>query len=132
MTMSTSDESAQVIRDFAERVGEGDLEGALSLYEPTGVFVPGPGESPVAGSDAIREALAPLVATRPRMNGQIEKVVEAGDTALIVNRWRLSGVQPDGEALELAGLSADVLRRGADGAWRILIDDPWGGQQPPG
>lgn len=33
---------------------------------------------------------------------------------------------PDGSVLELSGRSADVLHRDAGGAWRILIDNPWG------
>lgn len=122
------DQPSDVIRDFAQRVGEGDLEGALSLYEPGAVFLPSPGEPLAMGSTQIRAALAPLVAMRPRLIAEIEKIVEADDTALVVNRWSLSGARPDGEVVEQKGLSADVLRRGEDGTWRILIDDPWGGE----
>jgi ketosteroid isomerase-like protein len=62
----------------------------------------------------------------PRMAGSIEKVLEAGDTALVANRWRLTGTAADGSPIEMAGTSADVLRRRTDGSWGILIDDPWG------
>ncbi|HVE68215.1 MAG TPA: DUF4440 domain-containing protein [Solirubrobacteraceae bacterium] len=55
------------------------------------------------------------------------KVVESGDTALVLNRWTLRGTAPDGTPVEMGGLSADVLRRAGDGAWRVAIDDPWGG-----
>jgi ketosteroid isomerase-like protein len=61
------------------------------------------------------------MAARPRLTGEILKVHEAGDTALVVNRWTL-------EPLGLSGTSADVLRRRPDGEWAILVDDPWGGQ----
>ena len=60
------------------------------------------------------------------MEGTVEKVLEAGDTALVANRWRLTGTTPTGEPVEMAGTSADVLRRRDDGSWGILIDDPWG------
>jgi len=123
---------SDVIRDFADRVGEGDLDGALSLYEAGAVFLPSPVEPPITGYAGIRAALAPLVTMRPRMTGEIEKIVEADDTALVVNRWSLSGSQPGGAVIEMNGLSADVLRRGEDGAWRILIDDPWGGEAGSG
>ena len=63
------------------------------------------------------------------MTGEIQGVLLAGETALVANRWSLTGTQPDGSAIELAGVSADVLRRRDDGCWGIVIDDPWGGGQ---
>jgi len=97
----------------------------LELYEPDATFAPQPGEA-VSGRDAIREALAGFLAVKPRMHGKIEKVLEAGDTALVANRWSLSGSAPDGTPIRMGATSADVLRRRADGSWGIVIDDPWG------
>jgi uncharacterized protein (TIGR02246 family) len=114
-----------VIEQFAELLAEGDLEGMLNLYEPDAAFAPQPGES-VTGRDEIRAALESFLAVTPRMNGTIEKVLQAGDTALVANRWRLTGTSPDGSPVEMAGTSADVLRRRPDGSWGIVIDDPWG------
>jgi ketosteroid isomerase-like protein len=80
----------------------------------------------VTGRDAIRSALTGFLAVQPRMTGSIEKVLRAGDTALVANRWTLSGTAPDGSPVEMGATSADVLRRRADGSWGIMIDDPWG------
>ena len=55
-----------------------------------------------------------------------DRVRAAGDTALVSNRWRLTGATPDGTPVEMAGTSADVLRKRPDGTWGIVIDDPWG------
>ena len=60
------------------------------------------------------------------MSGDIKKVLFAGDTALVANRWSLEGTGIDGEPLRMGGTSADVVRRQPDGSWRIAIDDPWG------
>lgn len=79
------------------------------------------------GHAAVRRALERFVALAPNMTGDIQKVIEAGDTALVINRWQLDGTAPDGNPVRLAGLSADVMRRQPDGSWRVLIDDPWGG-----
>jgi len=125
--MTTPHTPAETIEAFASHLNDGDLEAALSHYEPGAVFHPAPEGPAVAGREAIREALIGFVALKTVMEGEIAKVSEAGDTALVINRWRLRGTQPDGAPVELAGTSADVLHRGADGAWRILIDDPWGG-----
>jgi ketosteroid isomerase-like protein len=93
---------------------------------PTPPSPPRPGES-VSGRDAIRAALEPTLALDPRMSGTVEKVIVAGDTALVAYCWKLSGAGPDGHPVEMAGLSADVLRRRPDGSWGVSIDDPWGG-----
>jgi uncharacterized protein (TIGR02246 family) len=113
------------IERFSELLAMGDLETMLELYEPDAAFAPQPGET-VTGHEEIRAALESFLAVRPRMEGRIEKVLQAGDTALVANRWRLSGTAPDGSPVEMAATSADVLRRRTDGSWGIVIDDPWG------
>jgi uncharacterized protein (TIGR02246 family) len=114
-----------VIERFSELLAEGDLEAMMELYEPDAAFAPQPGET-VTGHQEIRAALEGFLAVKPRMEGTIEKVLEAGDTALVTNRWELSGTAPDGSPVRMAATSADVLRRRPDGSWGIVIDDPWG------
>ena len=114
-----------VIERFSRLLLEGDLEAMMELYEPDATFAPQPGET-VTGRDQIRAALEGFLAVKPRMDGTIEKVLEAGDTALVTNRWRLAGTAPDGTPVRMAATSADVLRRRPDGSWGIVIDDPWG------
>jgi len=113
------------IERFSELLAAGDLDAMVELYEPDATFAPQPGES-VSGRDEIRAALGAFLAVKPRMTGRIEKVLEGGDTALVANRWTLTGTAPDGSPVEMAATSADVLRRRADGSWGIVIDDPWG------
>jgi uncharacterized protein (TIGR02246 family) len=125
MTASTQSPEDTITR-FAALLAEGDLDALLELYEPEATFVPRPGET-VSGRDAIAAALQAFLALQPRMTGDVERVLTAGATALVANRWTLTGTQPDGSPIELAGVSADVLRRRADGSWGIAIDDPWGG-----
>ncbi|HEX2086830.1 MAG TPA: SgcJ/EcaC family oxidoreductase [Solirubrobacteraceae bacterium] len=126
MTDNQTTTSAAALPDaLAQRLADGDLDGALALYEPEATFAPQPGAQ-VSGLDAIREALAQFIALRPSLSGEVEKVLEAGDVALVTNRWSLRGTGPDGAPLEMGGVSADVMRRQPDGTWRILVDDPWG------
>jgi uncharacterized protein (TIGR02246 family) len=115
----------QAIQLFSQRLNEGDLEGALALYESDASFSPQPGAQ-VTGVDEIRGALEGFFALDPTIEGEIQGVLETGDLALVHNRWHLRGRQPDGEPVEMEGTSADVVRRDADGTWRILIDNPWG------
>jgi uncharacterized protein (TIGR02246 family) len=121
-----ADSPARVIELFAAALTSGDVDGAMALYEHDATFAPRPGEE-VKGRAAIRSALDRFAALQPRLSGEVTKVMTAGDVALVMNRWQLEGVQPDGAPVSLRGHSADVVRRAPDGAWRILIDDPWGG-----
>jgi uncharacterized protein (TIGR02246 family) len=114
-----------VIERFSELLADGDLDAMVALYEPDATFAPQPGMS-VNGREEIRAALSQFLAVKPRMTGLIEKVLCAGDTALVANRWNLRGTGPDGSPVEMGATSADVLRRRPDGSWGIVIDDPWG------
>jgi uncharacterized protein (TIGR02246 family) len=117
----------EVIELFAKLIGEGDAESALALYEEDAAFVPQPGQL-VQGRDEIRPALQQFAALRPTLTGEIEKVVAAGDAALLINSWDLRGTDPEGGEVTMSGRSADVLRKQPDDTWRIAIDDPWGGR----
>jgi uncharacterized protein (TIGR02246 family) len=117
---------AEAIELFAERMSNGDVDGAMALYDPEAVFAPEPGAQ-IKGRDGIRAALEGFASLRPTMTGEIAQVLEAGDTALVTNRWALRGTRPDGEPVEMSGTSADVVRRHPDGRWLVLVDDPWSG-----
>jgi ketosteroid isomerase-like protein len=121
-----ADSPEQVIELFTAALTRGDVNDAITLYEPEATLAPQPGEE-VTGLAAIRGALQQLASFKPRLHGEITKVLTAGEVALVQNRWQLEGTQPDGSPVELRGHSADVLHRAPDGGWRILIDDPWGG-----
>jgi uncharacterized protein (TIGR02246 family) len=125
--IETSRRPEDVIHRFAERLNQGDVAGALALYETEAIFVPEPGRS-VTGKERIRKALQRFTALRPTLTGEIKGVREVGDVALVLNRWHLAGQGPQGP-VEMSGTSADVLRRQEDGSWRVLIDDPWGGSE---
>ena len=95
------------------------------FYEPGALLIPGPGESrsgPAERASAYDHLLSfglPLL-TEPR------HLFVAGDIALSVVDWSMRGTARQGFPLDLHGVSADVLRRGADGRWRYVIDNPFG------
>lgn len=135
--ISTTDTPAGTVEHFSELLGAGRLDALLDLYEDGATFVPEPGRV-VSGRASIREELEQLVALNPRMSGQVEQVLEAGDTALVAYRWQMHATAPDGTPIRQGGLSADVLRRRPNGSWGVIIDDPYGaagtraGEDPSG
>jgi ketosteroid isomerase-like protein len=48
------------------------------------------------------------------------------DLALLVVAWSIRGTTRDGREVNLMGTASDVVRRGADGKWRYVIDNPFG------
>src|SRR5918996_5521182 len=120
MTSSASDTStpAALMRSFTERVRAGDIDGLVALYEPVAVFEPRPGVV-VEGREAIRSALAELVALRPKMVAETVQVLQADDVALVVNEWTMTGTAPDGTEVRQGGRSADVVRRQPGGSWLV-------------
>jgi ketosteroid isomerase-like protein len=61
-----------------------------------------------------------------KLDLRVTRVLEASDLALVATVWSFAGTDPAGEPVKLAAKSADVLRRQADGTWRLVIDNPWG------
>jgi uncharacterized protein (TIGR02246 family) len=111
---------------FAQRAAAGDVDGLIALYEPDAVFEPQFG-TVLRGISQIRPALAELAALNPRIeySGETDWVI-VDDIAIVANTWTVTAHRPDGAIHREAGLSADVLRRQADGSWLILIDQPRG------
>ncbi len=106
----------------------GDLEGQVNLYEPDAVMVAVPRPGPVVrGHAAIREGLRDLHALKPKFELNVLKTLKCDDIAILYSRWTLAGVDPDGNDVEMTGLTSDVVRRQPDGTWLFVIDNPVGG-----
>jgi len=112
-----------LMRCFTERLNAGDLDGLVVLYEPSAVFEPQPGIV-VQGHAAIRQALGELLAIGPTISAETVEVLAAGDVALVINEWAMTGTAPDGTEVDQGGRSADVVRRQPDGGWLVVVDKP--------
>jgi uncharacterized protein (TIGR02246 family) len=111
---------------FEQAFNDRDLDALMALYEPDCVFVVQPGQT-VSGVDQIREALTGFLATGGTMRVTALGSVAGPDIAIVYQRWALEGNEPDGQPLNMGGLISDVVRRGSDGAWRFVIDNPFAG-----
>ncbi len=106
---------------FNEYLDAGDLDGIMSLYEDGASMVAEAG--PVTGIAAIREQLAGFVAMKAKIDFQPAMVAQSGDIALVHATWTGTGTGPDGE-IAFSGITAEVMRKQADGSWLYLIDNP--------
>jgi ketosteroid isomerase-like protein len=95
------------------------------FYEPDAVLVPQPG-TPLTGAAQRLAAYEHLLGFGVPMVAGTRHLYVAGDVALSVVDWSMRGTARQGYPLDLSGVAADVLRRGADGRWRYLINNPFG------
>jgi uncharacterized protein (TIGR02246 family) len=115
----------EIHRAFAAAFNAGDLDALLALYEPDASIAPAPGQV-VTGHAAVREVLGGFLALQGQMSIETLRVIPSGDIALLHGMWLLTGTNPDGNPRELAGKSAEIVRRQADGSWRFVVDNPFG------
>ena len=73
------------------------------------------------GRDAIREALAPLVEGKARIDLKVERTVRSGEElAATYGVWTMKAGDQ-----EISGKTIEVVRRQPDGTWLFVIDDPF-------
>jgi len=116
-------------QQYARLFNVGDIDGLMKLFAADSVFVPAPG-SPLNTPQGIRGATQQFLAAKVPMQLTVRHVYQTTDTALVVVDWSMKGKTPDGKTMDLAGSGTDVLRKGADGTWRYIIDNPFGSARP--
>lgn len=102
-----------------------DVETALAFYEPDAIMIDADG-GVHQGLAAIRSQLKGYFALGLPMAMAQRHLFVAGDTAQLILDWSMTGTAPDGSQIDIGGTAADIARRGADGKWRYVIDNPFG------
>ncbi|MEU0005042.1 DUF4440 domain-containing protein [Streptomyces sp. NPDC006314] len=126
-TVALTCDAAQHPHVFATAFNSGGPEALARVYAEDAVFVPRPGGQ-VTGTELVAanagfQSLGLPIRVNPR------HTYVSGDTALLIVDWVIAGRRPDGERVHLEGTATDVARRGPDGLWRYLIDNPFGTAQ---
>jgi ketosteroid isomerase-like protein len=76
--------------------------------------------------DSVRQCLRNFIDLKGKLDLKVKRVLQSSDLALVTTEWSYSGTGPDGNPVNMAAKSADVLRQQDDGTWRFVIDNPWG------
>lgn len=117
---------AQLVPLFERAFNTCDLDLLEELFEPDALLVMAPGHV-LAGDERRARNQVELPHALP-IKVNVRNMYVAGDIALVINDYVHEGTTPDGRDVRLEGTAVDVLRRGADGAWRCLISNPAGVQ----
>jgi hypothetical protein len=94
------------------RLNAGDVEGAVSLYEPEAVLALPEGRT-ATGTGQIRDALARLVADRPVFQPGIQQPT-----------LRQDGLALTSSHLRNGNVAVEVARCQPDGTWLWVLDQP--------
>jgi ketosteroid isomerase-like protein len=82
-----------VVQEFYERFGEGDLDAAVAVFSPE-VRITDPGLGTVKGLDALRGYLNGLKGPVPDARAIVERMFEIDDTVIVEGRFTGTNTGP--------------------------------------
>ncbi|HET7095078.1 MAG TPA: nuclear transport factor 2 family protein [Thermomicrobiales bacterium] len=103
---------------FQQAMRAGDVAAALRLYEEDAAFANAAGVVRLGHAD-LRAELGPMAEAKAVFRVTVNKIIQAGDLALIQTEWSIEQPEPR------SGYALEVLRRQADGRWLLAIGDPF-------
>jgi uncharacterized protein (TIGR02246 family) len=126
MPAQSPEQLGHLIRDA---INAGDVDAALTLYEPDAIIAHEPGKY-ITGLDAIREVMTNFTDLNPKETVQetvdVLLILQAGDVALSLTKWTVTGTGLDGSVVNQEGKGIQIVRRQADGTWKYVVDNPHG------
>jgi ketosteroid isomerase-like protein len=88
------------------------------------MIIPAPdGSVTASGKSGLREALQGFLDLGGTVSLLGSTAFEHGDIALTHSHWRMD--IPNADPMEAT--TAEIVRRQADGSWKYILDNPWGG-----
>ena len=114
-----------VIPSLLERFNSGKIEAMMDLYAPASVVVAKDGRTITDRTEIAAQFQRDMSLGLP-LKANVRHVFVGDDTAQIVVDWSIDGKGPDGKDVHLGGSASDIVRRGADGRWRYIIDNNQG------
>ncbi len=119
----TDDERAirAVVTDWLSASQAGDLQTVLNLMTDDVVFLV-PGQPPF-GKPAFAAMSEGMKAARIEGTSDIQEIEVFGDVAYLRNHLRITVTPPGGgPVMHRSGPTLSILRKGADGQWRLARD----------
>jgi uncharacterized protein (TIGR02246 family) len=125
-SMGHEHKPADIYPAMLKAFNAGDIDAILACYEPQAHYVPKSGHV-ARGAAELREIFRATISYKPKLELDVRKITSAGDDlALVVVEWKTKIVSSSGEAKVSAGTATDIVRRQADGTWKIVLDVPYG------
>lgn len=118
----TDDESAirNVVATWLAASRTGDIDTVLGLMTDDVLFLT-PGQPPF-GKDAFARMSSGMKDVHIDGTSDIQEVQVFGDIAYLRNALRIVITMPDGKEVRRSGQTLTILRKEADGKWRLVRD----------
>jgi uncharacterized protein (TIGR02246 family) len=110
----------ELVDTWMEASRRGDTETMLGLTTDDIVFMT-PGREPF-GKEEFRAASEAMRGAEMEGRVEIREIRLLGDWAWIRNHIDLTVTPPSGEPVHRSGYTLSILRKGADGRWRLTRD----------
>jgi ketosteroid isomerase-like protein len=114
-----------VIPSLIERFNSGEVAEMMALHDPESTFVENDG-SIITDRAVLAARLERDLKLGLPLGANVRHIFVADDIAQIVVDWWIDGKTSNGNQMQLKGSACDIVRRGADGFWRYLIDNNQG------
>lgn len=124
-TARLAEDPADQVAAYGDTFARGSADLLDQHYEAGAVLVPRPGH-PLSDAPLRIGAHNHLLGFGVPLNARTRRVYVADDIALLIVDWSMRGTARQGHPVDLHGTATDVVRRGADGRWRYVIDNPFG------
>lgn len=106
---------------LAAAFNTGDVATVLNMYDYNGIIVPEPGK-PVSGKERFEEAITAILSIKGKMEIKTVYCLQTGDLAVGRSEWNIT----DGDDIKISAKGIEVMKRQADGSWKIIIDHAFG------
>ena len=118
----TDDERAirQVVETWLAATKRRDLAAVLTLMTDDMIFMV-PAQEPF-GKEAFAAAWGSIRNMQIEATGEILELQVLGDWAFVRNRLDMTVTSPDGNRIRRSGYTLTLLRKEADGQWRLMRD----------
>lgn len=120
-----ADEQAirSLIGHWLQATRDGDVDAVLALMEPDAIFLVA-GQSPMQGRGAFEQRLRSVLASHTiDSHSTIDEVVVSGALAYCRTTLSVTITSRHGQLpVQRAGSTLSILRKGADGQWRMARD----------
>lgn len=110
-------------KSLAAAYNTGDLNTVMNMYDATGIIVAEP-NNPVSGKEKFEAAVKAILSIKGKMEIKTVYCLEAGDVAVGRSEWSIR----DGNETKVAAKGIELLKRQADGTWKIVIDHAFGAE----
>jgi len=109
---------------FVQALSSDDLDAAAACFARDGCLIT-PDATAIHGRDRIRPVLAQMVACRTRVRVEASNSIGTGEVILAHEQWKIRIGGPQ-DAVLWQSLSATLVLRRIEGAWKLEIAAPWG------